>query len=40
MKRLTKWLASAALIIPMCLTGLTAHAANHVSAQDAEKTTD
>src|SRR5699024_8234179 len=40
MKRLTKLLASAALIIPMCLTGLTAHAANHMSALDAAKTND
>lgn len=40
MKRLMKLLASAALIIPMCLTGLTVHAANHVSALDAAKTND
>ena len=40
MKRFTRLLAAVALIIPICLTELTAQAANHVSALDAAKSNE
>ena len=40
MKRFTRLLAAVALIIPICLTELTAQAANHVSALEAAKSNE